>query len=75
MNSNLFRTILTWLAIIVPAVSVLFGCATDAVSGAVTCTASWLPPQYAVAVSSILLILNQAIKAMDGTTLTKPVGK
>lgn len=75
MNTNLIRTILTWLAIIIPPVSVALGCSTDAVSGAITCSASWLPPQYAVIASSVLLILNQVIKAFDGTTLTQPISK
>jgi hypothetical protein len=75
MNTNIFRTALTWAAIVIPLLSTFFGCASDAVSGAVNCSASWLPPQYAVLVSSGLLVLNQIIKAFDGTGLFKPVQK
>ena len=75
MNTNFFRSILTWLAILVPSVDLFFGCAADAVTQAFSCASSWLPPQYAVAVSSGLLVLNQIIKALDGTGLTKPVAK
>jgi hypothetical protein len=73
MNTNFFRTLLTWAAIIIPAAAVVFGCSTDALTGAIDCSSSWLPPNYAVLASSGFLILNQVIKALDGTTLTKPV--
>ncbi len=68
-----FRTALTIMAFVVTAAMVFFGCAADALSGAVNCTASWLSPQMASLVAGVLLGLNQLVKAFDGTTLVKPV--
>lgn len=74
-TSTGFRTVLTILGIVVMAVTVLAGCSTDVLTGAITCSASWLSPKMGAVLAFILLGLNHVIKAYDGTTLTKPVAK
>lgn len=74
-SSTTFRTILTGLAFVVTLAMVVFGCSTDAVTGAIACSAGWLSPQLAGVVAGVLLGINQMVKTFDGTTLTKPVTK
>lgn len=70
-----FRTALTIAGMAVMVITVIGGCATDAISGALTCNASWLSPKVGATLAFLLLGLNHVIKAFDGTTLTKPVAK
>jgi len=67
MNANFIRTMLTWAAIAVTAVTTIFGCTTD-ISGVMNCSASWLSPQWAGTITAVLLILNQLMKAAQGGT-------
>jgi hypothetical protein len=69
MNANLFRTLLTWGAIIVTFGSTVLGCTTDAVTGNISCAASWLSPQLAGIASMVLLVINQLLKAFQGGTV------
>ena len=69
MNANLFRTLLTWGAIIVTFGSSVLGCTTDAVTGNISCAASWLSPQLAGIASMVMLVINQLLKAFQGGTV------
>jgi hypothetical protein len=68
-----FRTLTNWGAIAIMAASAIFGCVTDSVSGALSCSGTWLGPQWAGLIAAVLIGLNQVVKSLDGTTLTKPV--
>jgi hypothetical protein len=74
-TSTGFRTVLTGLGMAVMIITVIAGCSTDALTGAITCTAYWLSPETGAALTFVLLGLNHVIKAFDGSTLTKPVAK
>lgn len=47
MNNNMFGTIAAIIAILLGAMTQIFGCSTDATTEVSVCTASWIPPQYA----------------------------
>ena len=66
MNSNLIRTLLTWGAIVVTFATTILGCSADAITGVTSCSASWLPPQWAGMIATGFLILNQLLKAFQG---------
>jgi hypothetical protein len=68
MNANFFRTLLTWGAIIVTMGSTILGCTTDAVTGNISCAASWLSPQLAGIAATVMLVINQLLKAFQGGT-------
>jgi hypothetical protein len=69
MNANFLRTILTWGAIIVTMGSTILGCTTDAVTGNISCAASWLSPQLAGIAATAMLVINQILKAFQGGTV------
>lgn len=70
-----FRTALTIAGMAVMVITVIAGCATDAVTGAMVCSAPWLSPKLGAVLAFLLLGINHVVKAFDGTTLTKPVAK
>lgn len=59
---NMFRSILTGLAGIIPLIIVFFGCEAS-IDGSVDCKLSWIPPQYAFALAGILGVLSFVLKA------------
>lgn len=77
-NSNFFRTILGILAmLIIPALSFL-GCTQLPGTTTVDCSASWIDPKWASAVSFVLGIIVYGIKMFAGTgtvaeNMTAPV--
>lgn len=71
-TSTGFRTALTVLGFVVVGITIFAGCTTDA-AGVVLCSATWLSPKMGAFAATVLIGLNQVIKAFDGTTLTKPV--
>jgi len=47
MNNNAFGTIAAIIAVVLGAMTQIFGCSTDAVTNMSICTASWIPPEWA----------------------------
>ena len=77
MNLNLIRSIMTGLAGVLPLVVVFFGCTTDAVTGSISCTTSWIPPEYTLYVAGALGIGSFLLKMFSqggtvGENLAKP---
>lgn len=62
MNTNLFRTILNVLSIISVGMVALGGCVTDdpatAIIEATSCSASWLPPQFALGAALVFQVIG-----------------
>jgi hypothetical protein len=63
MNSNLIRTLLTSGSAFLSIVPALVGC--KAVAGALDCTNSMVPPQYAAALALTLMAISTVIKTVD----------
>lgn len=70
MNMNSFRTIMTVVAGLLVSVMTFapqfLGCTIEAVTNAVDCSASWLPPVWAGLVATGLMVLNLILKALQG---------
>lgn len=77
MNLNLIRSIMTGLAGIIPLVVTFFGCSSDAVTGNVSCSSSWIPVEYSLYLAGALGVASFLIKMFGqggtlGENLTKP---
>lgn len=76
MNLNFIRSILTGLAGVIPVLVVFFGCTPDAVTGAVSCASSWVPPQYSLLLAGVLGILSFVLKMFgQGGTMAENLAK
>ena len=62
MNLNFIRSIMTGLAGVIPLIVVFFGCKSDAITGAMSCVDSWVPPQYAVVLAGVLGVISFLLK-------------
>lgn len=60
MNNNAFGTIAAIVALLLGAMTQIFGCSMDPVTQASVCTATWIPPEWAgyvvLAFSGIALV-------------------
>lgn len=78
MNSNLFRTILNALAVVIPGIVIFLGCTSDPITSSVDCSNSWLGAQWAVGLGIFFVVLNLLVKAFGQgaspvAALVKPV--
>lgn len=65
-NANLVRTLLTVAALLLPALTVIFGCESSGDGLALVCRVEWLTPKMSILVSSGLLVANILLKAWQG---------
>jgi hypothetical protein len=72
MNSNLVRTIAAIVTMSIGILTALGGCSTDAVSGAITCTAGYLNAGLLGLIVTALGFLHLISKVLSGMSLTKP---
>lgn len=73
MNLNTFRTLLTTVSGLLVGVMAFLpqalGCTVDAISNAVDCAHSWLPPGWVGTIAFVLMALNLILKATSGGSL------
>lgn len=72
MNLNFIRSVLTGLAGVLPILVVFFGCTTNTVTNAISCTTSWIPAEYTILLAGGLGILSFVLKMFgQGGTATE----